>query len=50
MPENKVWELVDIFYGLKPVGCKWIFKTKRDSKDSIETKPQRTDMKKLVAS
>ncbi|XP_047331184.1 secreted RxLR effector protein 161-like [Impatiens glandulifera] len=33
MQDNKVWELVPLLEGVKPVGCKWIFKTKRDSKD-----------------
>ncbi|KAL6345742.1 hypothetical protein AAG906_017486 [Vitis piasezkii] len=28
---NGVWDLVDLPHGCKPVGCKWVFKTKRDS-------------------
>ncbi|RVW46696.1 Retrovirus-related Pol polyprotein from transposon RE1 [Vitis vinifera] len=31
MQDNKVWELVPLPVGTKPIGCKWIFKTKRDS-------------------
>ena len=36
MKHNKVWELVELPEGCKPVGCKWIYKTKRDSKGKIE--------------
>ena len=32
MHNNDVWDLVQILEGLKHIGCKWIFKTKRDSK------------------
>ena len=31
MQDNKVWELVPLPKGVKPIGCKWIFKTKWDS-------------------
>ena len=33
---NGVWDLVDLPHGCKPVGCKWVFKTKRDSSGRIE--------------
>ncbi|KAL6322358.1 hypothetical protein AAG906_007911 [Vitis piasezkii] len=33
---NGVWDLVELPYGCKPVGCKWVFKTKRDSSRKIE--------------
>ncbi|KAK0589794.1 hypothetical protein LWI29_018597 [Acer saccharum] len=36
MQDNKVWELVPLPEGAKPIGCKWIFKTKRDSKGNVE--------------
>ncbi|RYE14068.1 MAG: hypothetical protein EOP45_20195, partial [Sphingobacteriaceae bacterium] len=36
MQDNKVWELVPLPKGKKPIGCKWIFKTKRDSKGNVE--------------
>ena len=36
MQDNKVWELVPLPEGKKPIGCKWIFKTKRDSKGNVE--------------
>ena len=34
--DNDVWDLVKLPEGVKPIGCKWIFKTKRDSKGNIE--------------
>ena len=36
MNDNNVWELVELPEGQKRVGCKWIFKTKLDSKGNIE--------------
>ncbi|CAH9072186.1 unnamed protein product [Cuscuta epithymum] len=36
MYDNKVWELVMLPDGSKRVGCKWVFKTKRDSNGNIE--------------
>ncbi|CAJ2653575.1 unnamed protein product [Trifolium pratense] len=36
MTDNDVWDLVKLPEGKKPIGCKWIFKTKRDSKGNIE--------------
>ncbi|RVW74320.1 Retrovirus-related Pol polyprotein from transposon TNT 1-94 [Vitis vinifera] len=36
MQDNKVWELVPLPVGTKPIGCKWIFKTKRDSNGNVE--------------
>ncbi|RVW38473.1 Retrovirus-related Pol polyprotein from transposon TNT 1-94 [Vitis vinifera] len=35
MKDNGVWDLVELPKGVKPIGCKWIFKTKRDSKGNI---------------
>ena len=35
MKDNGVWDLVELPEGVKLIGCKWIFKTKRDSKDNI---------------
>ncbi|EXB30189.1 hypothetical protein L484_000636 [Morus notabilis] len=29
MYSNSVWQLVDLSEGVKPIGCKWIFKRKR---------------------
>ncbi|KAL0382894.1 UNVERIFIED_CONTAM: Retrovirus-related Pol polyprotein from transposon TNT 1-94 [Sesamum calycinum] len=36
MKDNDVWELVQSPEDTKPIGCKWIFKTKRDSKGNVE--------------
>ena len=34
---NHVWTLVDIPEGIKPIGCKWIFKRKRGTDGKVET-------------
>ncbi|TYK07892.1 gag/pol protein [Cucumis melo var. makuwa] len=34
---NSVWELVDLPEGVKPIGCKWIYKRKRDSTGKVQT-------------
>ncbi|RDX91456.1 hypothetical protein CR513_26572, partial [Mucuna pruriens] len=36
MQDNDIWILVELLKGVKPIGCKWIFKTKKDSKGNIE--------------
>ena len=36
MVESKVWDLVELPKGSKTIGCKWVFKTKRDSKGKVE--------------
>ena len=36
MGDNDVWDLVELPKSAKPIGCKWIFKTKRDSKGNVE--------------
>ena len=36
MISNRVWDLVELPNGVKPVGCKWVFKTKNDSLGNIE--------------
>jgi len=36
MSTNKVWDLEEILKGAKTVGCKWVYKTKCDSKENIE--------------
>ena len=36
MKDNDVGHLVPLFEGVKPIGCKWIFKIKRDSKGDVE--------------
>ena len=36
MKDNDVWDIISLSEGAKLIGCKWIFKTKRDSKDNVE--------------
>jgi hypothetical protein len=36
MSTNDVWDLVEISKGAKTLGCKWVYKTKHDSKGNIE--------------
>jgi hypothetical protein len=36
MSTNRVWDLEEIRKGAKIVGCKWVYKTKCDSKGNIE--------------
>ncbi|RVW85342.1 Retrovirus-related Pol polyprotein from transposon TNT 1-94 [Vitis vinifera] len=33
---NDVWDLVELLNGVKTIGCKWVFKTKKDSLGNIE--------------
>lgn len=34
--QNNVWDLIELLKNCKRVGCKWVFKTKCDSKGNIE--------------
>lgn len=34
--KNQVWELVKPQENQKPIGCKWVFKTKRDADGKVE--------------
>ena len=36
MSVNGVWELVELPENYKAIGCKWVFKTKKDSNGNIE--------------
>ena len=36
MANNDVWELVEMPENFKPIGCKWVFKTKKDVQGKIE--------------
>ncbi|KAG8500925.1 hypothetical protein CXB51_003034 [Gossypium anomalum] len=36
MKSNTVWELIDLPIGIKPIGCKWIYK-KRNVKGKVES-------------
>ncbi|KAM1502254.1 hypothetical protein ACFXTO_027626 [Malus domestica] len=42
MKKNKVWELAVLPKGAKPIGCKWVYKTKKDSREKL--KDSRLDM------
>ena len=37
MKVNNVWTLVDPPEGVKPIGCKWVFKRKRGADGKVET-------------
>ena len=37
MLQNDVWILVELLKCCRPIGCKWVFKTKRDAKGQIES-------------
>ena len=41
MSQNKVWRLVNLPNGCRPIGCKWVFKTKRDAKGQVERYKER---------
>ena len=36
MKHNGVWDLIELPKGCKRVGCKWVFKTKRESNGNLE--------------
>ena len=36
MKSNEVWDLVELPKGVQAIGCKWVYKTKRDSLGNIE--------------
>jgi len=36
MASNQVWDLVKLPDGVNFIGCKWVFKTKKDSQGNIE--------------
>ncbi|KAK9032006.1 hypothetical protein V6N11_056291 [Hibiscus sabdariffa] len=37
MSDNKVWTLVEPPEGVKPIGCKWVFKKKTDMDGNVQT-------------
>lgn len=41
MDDNHVWDLVELPDGFKTVGCKWVYKTKRNSKGKPERRKSR---------
>ena len=36
MASNRVWDLIELPDGIKAIGCKWVFKTKKGSLGNIE--------------
>ena len=36
MAFNRAWDLVELPYGVEAIGCKWVFKTQKDSQGNIE--------------
>ena len=42
MAYNNIWELVEPPKEVKLSGCKWVFKTKKDSKGNVERYKTRT--------
>ena len=36
MRHNGVWELIELPEGNRPIGCKWVYKTKKDHKGKVE--------------
>ena len=36
MKDNDVWDLIPLLESVKPISCKLISKTKRDSKGNVE--------------
>jgi Reverse transcriptase (RNA-dependent DNA polymerase) len=36
MEINEVWDLIELPIGVKPVGFKWVYKTKIDSQYNVE--------------
>ena len=48
MKQNDVWDLVELLEGCKRNGCKWVFKTKRDSHGNLERYKARLVTKRLL--
>ena len=36
MKDNDIWDLIELRNSKKPIGCKWMFKTKLDLKGNFE--------------
>ena len=45
MYSNQVWDLVNAPNGIKPVGCKWVYKRKRMIDGKVETSKARLVVK-----
>ena len=35
LAENETWDLVDALKGVKPIGCRWVYKVKHNTDDSV---------------
>jgi hypothetical protein len=35
MHNNQVWNVVDLIDGVRPIGCKWVFKKKTDKDGNV---------------
>jgi len=45
MASNQVLDLVELPNNVKLIGCRWVFKTKKDSQDNIERNKTKLDVK-----
>jgi len=36
LESNETWSLMDLPIGRRPIGCKWVFKTKHKLDDTID--------------
>jgi hypothetical protein len=45
MHDNQVWNLVDPINGVRPIGCKWVFKKKMDKDENVHIYKARLVMK-----
>ena len=42
--ENETWDLVDAPKGVKPIGCRWVYKVKYNTYDSVNRYEQQHDV------
>jgi hypothetical protein len=47
MYDNQVWNLVDSINGVRPIGCKWVFKKKTDNDGNVHIYKARLVVKRL---
>jgi hypothetical protein len=45
MHDNQVWNLIDPINGVRPIGCKWVFKRKMDKDGNGHTHKSRLVVK-----
>ena len=48
MTSNGIWNLVELPDGAKAIGCKWVFKTKKDSLGNNERYKARLVVKEFT--